>query len=64
MVEDALRAEGIDPNLPPVSEKCPHSHLHIGFLKKIGHAVEKVGAETVEAALTVALSGTGAFSED
>lgn len=61
-IEDGLRAEGIDPNAPP--EKCPHSHLHIGFLKKIGKAVEKVGGEAVEGALTVALSGLGAFSEE
>lgn len=46
------------------SETCPHSHLHVNFLKKIGKAVEAVGKETVETALTVALSGLGAFSEE
>jgi len=45
-------------------DKCPHSHLSIGFLKKIGKAVEKAGGEAVEATLTVALSNLGAFSEE
>jgi len=43
---------------------CPHSHLPIRVLKKIGKAVEKVGAGTIETALTVALSSFGAFSEE
>lgn len=43
---------------------CPHSHLPIELLKKIGKAVETVGAATVETALTIALSNLGAFSED
>jgi hypothetical protein len=49
---------------PQPKQLCPHSHLPIDLLKKIGKAVEKVGTETVETALTIALSNLGAFSED
>lgn len=55
-----------DPNKKSgqADEKCPHSHLHVNFLKKIGKAVEKAGVETVETAIDIALaSAGGAFSE-
>lgn len=55
---------GVTGVVPADKATCPHSHLPIRFLKKIGKAAEKVGKEAVETALTVALSNLGAFSED
>jgi len=49
---------------PQPTEKCPHSHLSIGFLKKIGKAVEKAGETAVETTISVALSNLGAFSDE
>lgn len=45
-------------------KKCPHSHLPFSFLKRVGKVVETVGEESAKAAITVALSNLGAFSED
>ena len=52
-----------DKQKPAIEEKCPHSHLPIRVLKKIGQAVKQVGPVIVETALTAALSDLGAFQD-
>jgi len=54
--------ESQPPNLEdvPNSGICPHSHLNISFLKKLGHVVKKVGPTAVEIVLTAAFKDLGA----
>jgi hypothetical protein len=51
-------------NDPKPEAKCPHSHLPIAFLKKIGKAVEMAGEDAVKTAVSAALGNLGAFSEE
>lgn len=44
-------------------EVCPHSHLKISTLKKIGHVIKKVGKAAGEVAIEVALQNLGAFKQ-
>lgn len=52
------------PEAAQPKQLCPHSHLPIDLLKKIGKTVERIGISAVETTITIALSGTGAFGED
>ena len=56
-------SEQQEPTSGENSGVCPHSHLNISFLKKLGEVVKKVGPTVVETVLGAAFKDLGAFQD-